>query len=307
VIWDADTTEEIARFDCQPGQVFALRFSPDESKIGCGGLGGDVRLRDLSSGADTTLSAGQAAGSLDFSPDGAIVAVGYSDGTVHGWGVQGGTPVFEFRAGGSAVTLVAFMEGEQRLLTVTSKGHLGIWDVGSGKELRESELQSSDTPVALDGDTLAFWMKDRVQLWSVSNWGPIESVQVPAEDRAPHPFPIALRDSHLAVAQSSKASVWDTRTGSLAWPTLDGRGSVNDIAFDPRGNRVAVVGATPVVSIWDLAWEKWVSIACRVAGRSLSQEEWQEHLGDDPYQDTCGSHAAPVSASTAPTLPVRQR
>jgi WD40 repeat protein len=289
VVWELSTNQEIARFECQPGQVFALKFSPDESSIACGGLGDVVHIRDLSSGGDTILTGGHPAGSIDFSPDGESVAIGYLDGAIRGFKAHGGAPLFEFQTGGSPVVLVAFVDSGQQLLAVTSKGHVVMWNVGSGKALRESELHNSEPSVALEQDTLAFWMTDRVQLWSVSKWSPIGSVQAPIADRAPHPFHLAVSGSRLAVAQGSMASVWDTRMRSLAWPILDARGSINAVVFDPKGGRIAVVGASAVVSMWSLEWAAWTGLACKVAGHSLSRDDWQRWLGDEPYQRSCES------------------
>jgi WD40 repeat protein len=49
-----------------------------------------------------------------------------------------------------------------------------------------------------------------------------------------------------------------------------------------------LVGATPIgISRWEMNPEEWRRIACRSAGRNLTQAEWSEYLGDEPYRPTC--------------------
>jgi hypothetical protein len=39
--------------------------------------------------------------------------------------------------------------------------------------------------------------------------------------------------------------------------------------------------------VWDLDPADWASIACRIAGRNLSQSEWKQYLSGRPYQVKC--------------------
>ena len=40
--------------------------------------------------------------------------------------------------------------------------------------------------------------------------------------------------------------------------------------------------------LWDLDPDQWVAAACRVAGRNLTPDEWNAHIGDlAPYRATC--------------------
>ena len=53
----------------------------------------------------------------------------------------------------------------------------------------------------------------------------------------------------------------------------------------------AVVGGG-IVS-WDLDPAKWETAACRLAGRNLTQAEWDQYIGDlAPYTTTCPDHPA---------------
>ena len=46
---------------------------------------------------------------------------------------------------------------------------------------------------------------------------------------------------------------------------------------------------------WELDPSRWQEAACRAAGRNLTQAEWTEYVGDEPYRATCpGWPTAPL-------------
>jgi WD40 repeat protein len=61
------------------------------------------------------------------------------------------------------------------------------------------------------------------------------------------------------------------------------------------GDPIAVNGAGTSFSeaendaplLWDVNPADWLSIACRIAGRNLTQDEWHQYLPNRPYQITC--------------------
>jgi len=41
------------------------------------------------------------------------------------------------------------------------------------------------------------------------------------------------------------------------------------------------------IEFWELDPEQWVAAACRLAGRNLTQDEWQRYGPKDTYRTTC--------------------
>jgi hypothetical protein len=39
--------------------------------------------------------------------------------------------------------------------------------------------------------------------------------------------------------------------------------------------------------LWAVELDVLTEIACDVAGRNLTNEEWERYLGDEPYHETC--------------------
>jgi hypothetical protein len=47
-------------------------------------------------------------------------------------------------------------------------------------------------------------------------------------------------------------------------------------------------GTADGIAVWDLDPAHWIPAACRIAGRSLTREEWVTYLGLlEPYRQTC--------------------
>ena len=55
--------------------------------------------------------------------------------------------------------------------------------------------------------------------------------------------------------------------------------------FSPNGKWLAISGSPG--ALFPISTSARVSIACSTAGRNLTQDEWREFLGDEPYHKTC--------------------
>lgn len=54
----------------------------------------------------------------------------------------------------------------------------------------------------------------------------------------------------------------------------------------PSGRHL-VTGVGDHLLTWSLDPDAWAEIACRAAGRTLTEEEWAEFVGDEPYDPVC--------------------
>jgi WD40 repeat protein/class 3 adenylate cyclase len=57
--------------------------------------------------------------------------------------------------------------------------------------------------------------------------------------------------------------------------------------FHPASNKLFTPSVDGTVMAWDLSPEAWADAACAIVGRDLTQDEWQQYLGDDEYRETC--------------------
>ncbi|MEY2590728.1 MAG: hypothetical protein QOJ67_2712, partial [Acidimicrobiaceae bacterium] len=62
----------------------------------------------------------------------------------------------------------------------------------------------------------------------------------------------------------------------------------------PDGTRfiTGTSGPTQSVVLWDVDLDHWEATACRIAGRNLTQAEWNQYLPGQPYHVTCSQWPA---------------
>ena len=60
------------------------------------------------------------------------------------------------------------------------------------------------------------------------------------------------------------------------------------LRISPDGMQLFASAGHDIVSV-DLDPNAWVTTACDVAGRSLTDAEWEHYLPDEPYQEECAA------------------
>jgi hypothetical protein len=61
------------------------------------------------------------------------------------------------------------------------------------------------------------------------------------------------------------------------------------MGFRPAGRMLAIAFQDGPVLLWDLDPASWRARACAVAGRRLTEQEWEDFLPGRPSQPYCGS------------------
>ncbi|MUG93136.1 hypothetical protein F7734_12090 [Scytonema sp. UIC 10036] len=61
--------------------------------------------------------------------------------------------------------------------------------------------------------------------------------------------------------------------------------SVRPFAFS-SDSRWILSGSTDV-RLWRINFDDLIAVACRTAGRNLTQQEWQQAFSNEPYRKTC--------------------
>ena len=90
---------------------------------------------------------------------------------------------------------------------------------------------------------------------------------------------------------SINAKVYEVDTGQEVVHIPEASDVVKNVAYSPNGHYLATAnsGTNTSVSVWFPWWrEDPVIAACKyLLPRNLTEEEWHQHLGDEPYQQTC--------------------
>jgi WD40 repeat protein len=59
------------------------------------------------------------------------------------------------------------------------------------------------------------------------------------------------------------------------------------VTISPDSHWLVTGSADHTARLWDLRIDELVAEACRVAGRNLTQAEWQQYLPGEAYRKTC--------------------
>jgi WD40 repeat protein len=84
--------------------------------------------------------------------------------------------------------------------------------------------------------------------------------------------------------------LWDAeKCKPLGEPQKVFEGQVASLAFSSDRKRVISADDAGNVAVWNVDVESWKKRACQIAQPNLSEEEWKQLMGDQPYPRTCSN------------------
>jgi WD40 repeat protein len=158
------------------GGLYAVALSPDGNRAASAGSDDTLRLWDVRTVKELRRFTG--AGSprcLAFSPDGKRLLSGQAAGVgkplVRLWDVETGKLLRSLEGHDGHVTAVAFLPGGKRALSAGGAGHLRLWDLDRGEELRRMTHKGliHDAAVSPDGRRAlsAGYNDNTVRVWDL--------------------------------------------------------------------------------------------------------------------------------------------
>ena len=193
-------------------------------------------------------------GSVTYSPDGAMLARGSSDGTVHQWDVRSGEPRGVFKGHTGIVKSVTYSPDGAFLAAGSSDGTVRQWDVISGdprRVLRGHTGSVENMTYSPDGAFLAAGSSDgTVRQWDVISGDPrrvLRGHTGSVENMTYSP------DGAFLAAGSSDGTVrqWDVRSGELRG-VFNIQGGVGSVTYSPDGAILATGSHDGTVRLWDV-------------------------------------------------------
>jgi WD40 repeat protein len=250
-VWEAMSGREVARMDKGVKiQVFTVAFSPDGQWVASDDLDG-MRVWEAATGREVArLTVERSMNDVEavvFSPDGRWVASGSGDGTARVWEAVSGREVARMTHE-FGVTAVAFSPDGRWVASGSRDDTARVWEAATGREVARMTHESWVNAVAFSTDGR----------WVVSG----------SADRT--------------------ARVWEVTSGREV-ARMTHEFGVTAVAFSPDGQWVASVsgGEDFTFCVWLWQPEDLIAEACARLTRNLTQREWHQYLGDEPYRPTC--------------------
>jgi serine/threonine protein kinase len=260
-IWNLAFPQPIATY-CINHPLCAVAASPNNSQIATGDKNRKIQLRrreavmtsmkELHVDLSTLDSHGGFVYTVQFSPNGKLLASGGADSRLRLWDADRGTIIATLDGHLRSVTALRFMPNGQILISGSADGTIRFWDLVRRQLLKTIQAHQDkiyDLALSRDGKTIISCSSDRtlsiVQLANARHHS-IDS----AIDRV---LALAVSPDGKQVAgglMDGNIQIWDIATGeSLSyWQGHDS--AIKSLTFTPQGDRLITASWDRTIKIW---------------------------------------------------------
>jgi WD40 repeat protein len=289
-IWNARTGSRGAILRGLPGAPLALDVSP-AGQVAAGD-GETVRAWDLASGAERFRLAMPGAVDVDWSRDGARLAVAAADGEVRVVSRDGDELMAVGHDPLRRITSVSFSpDGKLVAAAGTASDRPGrgdatvVWDWRRNVEVTTLPSPAFAVDFSPDGARIVTAPPSGpAEIWDARTGRPVARLAGHTGGITQVAF---APDGSLVATASADATVrlWDPATGRQALVLRGHEGLVFDLEFSPDGSRLVTAGPEGVARVWALALDDLVTIARQNLTRGLSPGECRQYLRDRGCSD----------------------
>ncbi len=271
----------------------ALAVSPDGALTVAGDAGGALYIWQQGAATPTAVMTGHngRVAAVALHPAGRLLVSAGDDGAVHLWNLDTATLLRSLRTGGPRITAMGMSADGDLLAVADSDGVLTLWSVTDLEraplQWRAGDAEIIGLAISSDARRLAAGDQDGgLWVWSLTtpdappqHWqGHLNEVSMVAFGETP--------DELISASADRSVRLW-TLESPLQIPTvLSGHtAAVNSV--DLVGGELFTASTDGTLRSWLLAPEALAARACMVAGRNLSQAEWERYLPGAPCRVTC--------------------
>lgn len=315
-LWDLSGTMPVARELAAPGGInTALAISDDGRQLAIGDDQGVALVYDLTNPSAppqrlSGLGGRSAIRSLAFSPDGQLLATGNADSQARLYNLASGSGSYTRERTRGALTSITFSNNGRWIAYGSASGQVRLWRL-SGAQFDSAYVllgltdEVTDVRIAPgDGLIIAGSADGTTCIWDLEARND-NRARVVLRGQAARITGLALNGnaSRLATAGADgRIALWNLTKADPGVNPLIMRGHdgpVNDVAIPARTSLMLTVGADGMARVWNLNAPLYapktlpqesvelLEVACRAAGRTLSESEWSEYVEGLPYNPFC--------------------
>lgn len=241
---------------------------------------------------EVELSLDESTGAITI-PEIGLIALGHEDGVVDFFDRDGGRPYPAFDAGGWA-----------RVRAVSDDGSMVVVTSETDAATVYATADGSVVAGPVEGFQMGEFTADDKGLYLATEADGLREVSLPNLEPVADPFPplpasinnlTLSNDGRLLSASdiSGRLRIHDVATriqlgDDILLGPQDGDPTITGIGDMAADGTYAVIEGADGIEAWDLEPDLWREVACRVAGRNLTRQEWETYLpnaGD--YRPTC--------------------
>ena len=237
--------------------AFGARIGPDNRVMATVGADGFLFVSNLATNTLLhTINYGTWLWTIDFHPDGDMLATGSIDGRIVLWDLDSGDPISGFDAThDDAVTKIDFNTDGTQLVSASLDGTARVWDVATGDELLVLEGHEEGLSTATyspDSTLIATASGDMtVRVWDAETGDPLHELTGHISGISGISF---NADSTLLASggQDVGIRIWDMETGDQI-AVLAGHGAwIRSVAFNSDGTMLASCDFAGNLRIWGI-------------------------------------------------------
>ena len=177
------------------------------------------------------------------------------------------------------------MSTDGNYIAATRSRHVDIWQLPSGEKLNRLSYDYEEVDSLLfhpDGQRLITVTQTEVRLWEIATGRVLQTFTSQDGIRR---LRLSRDGNYMVRVGENRLALWELSSGRKL--IQQSSASIADIQFSPDG-RYLVIGRTDnrvTVTLWQ--FEDLLETACSRLNRYLTQNEWNQYLGDLPYNQTC--------------------